>query len=86
MNNDIALSLLSEMLKLALLLSLPLLGVILVAGVVISVLQVVTQVQDPSIAFVPKLVLFVVVLALCGPWMLARLTAYGTTMFAHLPQ
>jgi flagellar biosynthesis protein FliQ len=81
-----ALGLMSDMLKLALLLSLPLLGVILIVGALVSVLQVVTQVQDPSIAFVPKLVLFVIMLALLGPWMLQRLTAFGVLMFSRLSQ
>lgn len=84
MNSDMALGLVSELLKLALMLSLPLLTVILVVGLLISVLQVVTQVQDPSIAFVPKLVLFVVVLVLLAPWMLGRLTGFGVAMFARL--
>ena len=56
----------------------------LAALLVISVLQVVTQVQDPSIAFVPKLVAFVVLLGLLAPWMLHRLVAYGTAMFARI--
>ena len=86
MNSEIALSLLSELLKLALLVSLPLLGVILLTGVVVSVLQVVTQIQDPSIAFIPKLVLFVIVLALFSPWMLSRVTGFAVTMFARLSQ
>ena len=86
MNSDVALGLMSEMLKLGLVLSLPLLAVILVAGLSISVLQVVTQVQDPSIAFVPKLVLFVIVLGLLGPWMLNKLVGFGVAMFARLAQ
>jgi flagellar biosynthesis protein FliQ len=86
LNTDMALGLMSDMLKLALLLSLPLLGVILVVGALVSVLQVVTQVQDPSIAFVPKLVLFVLILTLLGPWMLQRLTAFGVLMFSRLAQ
>jgi flagellar biosynthetic protein FliQ len=86
MNSDVAVGLVSEMLKMALVLSLPLLAVILIVGLVVSVLQVVTQVQDPSIAFVPKLVLFGIVLALLAPWMIGRLTAYGTAMFARLGQ
>lgn len=86
MNSDAVIGLLAELLKLALILSLPLLLVILVSGLMISVLQVVTQVQDASIAFVPKLVLFVVALALLGPWMLGRLTAFGVAMFTRLAQ
>lgn len=84
MNSEVALGLMSQMLKLALLLSLPLLGVIVLVSILISVLQVVTQVQDASIAFVPKLVLFVVVLALLGPWMLDKLVGYGVSMFERL--
>lgn len=86
MNGDVALGLVSEMLRVALLLSLPLLIVILVVGLSISVLQVVTQVQDPSIAFVPKLVSFGIVLVLLAPWMLDKLSGFGVAMFARLAQ
>lgn len=84
MNGDEALGLISELLKLALVLSLPLLTVILVVGLAVSVLQVVTQVQDQSVAFIPKLLLFGVVLALLAPWMISKLTGYGVAMFARL--
>ncbi len=84
MSNDIALQLLAELFQLALLLCAPLLGVILVVGLIVSVLQVVTQVQDPSIAFVPKLVTFAIALVLLAPWMLGRLTAYATALLSRL--
>ena len=84
MTSDAALGLISELLRLALVLSLPLLGVILVSGLLISIVQVVTQVQDPSIAFVPKLLIFGVVLALLAPWMVAKLTGFGIAMFARI--
>jgi flagellar biosynthetic protein FliQ len=84
MTSDSALALISELLRMALVLTLPLMAVILVSGVLISIIQVVTQVQDPSIAFVPKLVIFGVVLALLAPWMLGKLTAYGIAMFARI--
>ena len=84
MNSDLALSLLAELLRAALLLSLPLLAAILIVGLLVSVLQVVTQIQDPSIAFVPKLIVFGVVLTLLAPWMVARLMSFGTAMFARL--
>lgn len=84
MNTDLALQLVGEMLKLGLLLCAPLLGLVLLVGLLISVLQVVTQVQDPSISFVPKLAAFVVALVLLAPWMLNKLTAYGTGLFERL--
>jgi flagellar biosynthetic protein FliQ len=85
MSNDLALQLIAELFRLALLLSAPLLAVILVVGLVVSVLQVVTQVQDPSIAFVPKLIAFAIALVLLAPWMLGRLTEYATSLLARLP-
>lgn len=86
MTSEVALGLVSELLRLALVLTLPLLAVILVSGVLISIVQVVTQVQDPSIAFVPKLLIFGVVLALLTPWMLGKLTAFGIAMFVRIAQ
>lgn len=86
MSSDLALSLIAELLRLALVLSLPLLGVILIVGVAISVLQVVTQIQDPSIAFVPKLIVFGVVLVLLAPWLLGKLTGFAVATFALLAQ
>jgi len=84
MTPDTALQLLSDLFKLGLLLCAPLLAVILIVGLVVSVLQVVTQVQDPSVAFVPKLVLFVGALILLGPWMLSRLISYAGNLLARL--
>jgi flagellar biosynthetic protein FliQ len=84
MNTESALGLVSELLKLAFVVSAPLLLTILIVGLVISILQVVTQIQDPSIAFVPKLAVFAVVLTLLAPWMLSRLVAFGTTMFVRI--
>jgi flagellar biosynthetic protein FliQ len=86
MSGDSVVGLMAELMKAALLLSLPLLATILLVGLAISVLQVVTQVQDPSIAFVPKLIAFGVVLALLAPWMLGKLTAFGVAMFGKLAQ
>ena len=86
MNGDAALELVGELLRTGLLLCVPLLGSVLLVGLVVSVLQVVTQLQDPSIAFLPKLAAFVLVLALLAPWMLGRLTAYAVSVFACIPR
>jgi len=84
-NGDVALAMVAELLRLGVLLCMPLLGIVLLVGLLVSVLQVVTQLQDPSIAFVPKLAAFVVALALLSPWMLERLTAYANAVFARIP-
>lgn len=86
MNDGMAIGLISEMLRMALALTWPLFAVILGVGLLISVMQVVTQIQDPSVAFVPKLVVFGVVLVMLAPWMLGKLTGFGIAMFARLAQ
>lgn len=58
--------------------SLPLLAIGFAAGIVISLLQIVTSVQDPAFGGVPRLVAFLAGLLLLLPWMLSRLCAYTT--------
>ena len=77
MTSDLALRLFAEMLKTGVLVCLPLLGVTMLTGIVVSVLQVVTQIQDATLAFIPKLVVFVAACLLLGPWILNKLTAFA---------
>jgi flagellar biosynthetic protein FliQ len=85
MRPDLALQLLSDLLWNALLISAPLLAVTLVIGLVVSVLQVVTQIQEASLTFIPKIVGAVVVLAVCGSWMLKRLVGFSAGVIANIP-
>jgi flagellar biosynthetic protein FliQ len=62
-------------------LSLPLLTVGLVAGVIISLLQIVTSIQDPSFSAVPRLVAFFAAILLLLPWMILRLSTYTVQLF-----
>ncbi|HEX7640580.1 MAG TPA: flagellar biosynthesis protein FliQ [Burkholderiaceae bacterium] len=85
MNSDVVLQLASQLLWNALLVSAPILGLTLVVGVLVSVLQVVTQVQDMSLSFVPKIVSAIVALTVFGPWMLRTLLAYATNLISNIP-
>lgn len=85
MRADLALQLLSELLWNALLISAPLMAVTLVVGLLVSVLQVVTQIQEASLTFIPKVVAAVVVLVVCGPWMLKRLVGFSAHLIASIP-
>jgi flagellar biosynthesis protein FliQ len=62
----------------------PVLGVGLVTGVIISIFQAVTQVQEASLSFVPKLVALLLVFAFLGHWMLAQLVGYTVNLYANL--
>lgn len=85
MRPDLALQLLADLLWNALLISAPLLATTLVVGLLVSVVQVVTQVQESSLTFIPKIIAAVVVLVVCGPWMLKRLIAFSVTLIANIP-
>lgn len=85
MQSDIALQLMNELLWNAVLISAPLLGLTLLVGVVVSVLQAVTQVQEMSLTFVPKLLAAAAVLAMFGPWMLRKLLAFASNLISNIP-
>ncbi|MBE3585651.1 MULTISPECIES: flagellar biosynthesis protein FliQ [Desulfofundulus] len=74
-----------EALVMILLLSLPTLAVSLLVGLVISILQAVTQVQEQSLTFVPKIVAVFLALAITAPWLVRLMTSYTTRLFQHLP-
>ncbi len=65
-------------------LSLPVLAAGFIIGVVVSLAQILTSIQDSSFSTVPRLAVFMVTLLLAMPWMLARLIAYTTTLFGDL--
>jgi len=85
MRADLSLQLLADLLWTALLISAPLLAVTLAVGLLISVVQVVTQVQEQSLTFIPKIIASVVVLVAFGPWMLKRLVGYSSSLIANIP-
>ena len=80
-----ALRLLSDLLWTALKISAPLLVVTLVLGVLISVFQVATQIQEQALSTVPKILAAVVVLVAFGPWMLRMLVSYSVTLISQIP-
>ncbi len=72
-----------EALKTALLVAGPALLVSMVVGLAISIFQVVTSLQDQTIAFVPKVVAVLVVVVLAFPWMLQVMLSFTTRMFTE---
>ena len=67
-------------------LSAPLLAIGLIAGVVMSLIQIVTSIQDSAFSTVPRLVAFLVGIMLLLPWMLMRLMAFTTSIIGDLPR
>lgn len=69
-----------------LLVSAPILGATLLVGLLISILQATTQVQEMTLVFVPKIVVALLMLILMGPWMLNILTSFTYSLYAGIPQ
>jgi flagellar biosynthesis protein FliQ len=81
-----ALSLGREAIVVALLVCAPALLLGLITGLVVSVFQAVTQIQEPTLAFIPKIVVVALAILLFGPLMLALLTDFTSRVFAGIPQ
>jgi flagellar biosynthetic protein FliQ len=84
MTPQAASELIRQALMTALWLSLPILAVGFVAGILISLVQIVTSIQDPGFGSVPRLAAFLGALILFLPWILLKLMAYTITLFGDL--
>jgi flagellar biosynthetic protein FliQ len=85
MNQDTVVNLASQAMTLALKVAGPLLLVGLVIGIVISVFQAVTQIQEQSLSLIPKIVGVAVVIVVLGPWMLGQLVSYTSSLYTAIP-
>lgn len=85
MDTDGALGLTQQMLWTAVLVASPILLLTLVLGLAISIFQVVTQIQEMTLTFVPKLAVVFFALLLLGPWMLATLVKFGELLIGGIP-
>ena len=85
MTPDTALALARDASWLVLALAGPLLGAGLAVGLVVSVVQAVTQVQEASLSFIPKLAAVLAVIAVLGHWMLGQMLGFTATLLASLP-
>jgi flagellar biosynthesis protein FliQ len=65
--------------------SAPLLLTGMVVGLVIGLLQALTQIQEQTVAFVPKIIAMVIVLSLALPWLIARMVEYSSDMISSIP-
>ena len=85
MHSDLAVSMMADVFWTGLLVCLPVLGLVMAVGLAISLLQVVTQVQEMSLTFVPKLLTAGIALIFFGPWMLRTLSQFTTRLWTQIP-
>jgi len=85
MNVDLVIGLGAEAIKVTLLLAAPMLIVGLVVGIIISIFQAVTQIQEMTLTFVPKIVAVLGALIVALPWMINLLVTYTQDLFHNIP-
>ena len=85
MNAQMVLTMGQEALLMLLMVSAPVLAVVLIVGLVIGLFQAVTQINEATLAFVPKLIAAVAVFAIAGPWMLTMLVEYIRRTIESIP-
>lgn len=85
MHPDLALKMLGDMVWTGLAVCAPVLGLTMLVGLVISVLQVVTQVQEMSLTFVPKLLAAALATVAFGSWMLRKLAQFAIQLWSSIP-
>jgi flagellar biosynthetic protein FliQ len=86
MSEALAVGVLRQGIEIAVIVSLPMLAAGLVAGVLVSVFQTVTSIQDHVLGFIPRAAAIFVVFALTFPWMLRLLTGFAADVIRRLPE
>ena len=85
MTVDMIIGLAAEAIKVTLLLAAPMLGVGLVIGLIVSIFQAVTQIQEMTLTFVPKIVAVMLALIIALPWMINVMLTYAQKLFSNIP-
>jgi len=86
MTPESVMSLANEAVKLSLLISAPLLGIGLIVGLAIAILQATTQVQEMTLTFVPKIIAVLLTLIAVAPWMLHKMSFFTCRIIESIPQ
>ena len=85
MTPDMVVAISRQAIETALFLALPMLGVSLVVGVFISVIQAATQIQEMTLTFVPKILAMFIALLLAFPWMMDKMLNFTRELFMNIP-
>jgi flagellar biosynthetic protein FliQ len=85
MSPDFIVGIASETIKVTLLISAPMLLMGLLIGLIVSIFQAVTQIQEMTLVFVPKIIAVLVALIVVLPWMMNVLVTYTQTLFINIP-
>ncbi|OGP71510.1 MAG: EscS/YscS/HrcS family type III secretion system export apparatus protein [Deltaproteobacteria bacterium RBG_13_58_19] len=85
MNQDLVIGVARQAIQVTLLVALPILGIGLVVGVIVSLLQAATQIQEMTLTFVPKILSVFIGLLLLLPWIMNQLVSFTLEIFNNIP-
>jgi flagellar biosynthesis protein FliQ len=85
MTQDQVVSLVVDAVGVSLKVALPMLIVALVVGLAVSIFQAVTQIQEQTLTFIPKLIGLAAVIVVAGPWMLGQIVSYTQDLYQRIP-
>ncbi len=85
MNQDTVINLATQAMMLSLKIAGPMLLVGLIIGLLVSIFQAVTSIQEQSLSFIPKIVGVAVLIVVLGPWMLNQLVTYAQNLYLSIP-
>lgn len=85
MSGDLVVQLGQEALFIVMLVAAPMLGLGLIVGLMVSVFQATTSIQEQTLAFIPKIIAVFVAILIFGPWMLRIMVEYLTNILVNLP-
>lgn len=86
MTEDLVLKLAQEAMKTTALVAAPILVSTLVIGLIVSIFQALTQINESSLSFIPKMIVVGIVLVLAGPWMMDLMSNYTTQLFENITE
>ncbi|MGO9902005.1 MAG: flagellar biosynthesis protein FliQ [Solirubrobacteraceae bacterium] len=86
MTQDTVVNLVTKAMTISLEIAGPMLLVGLGVGLIVSIFQSVTQIQEQTLTFIPKVVGLAILIVILGPWMLDQLVSYATNLYTSIPQ
>jgi flagellar biosynthetic protein FliQ len=86
MENEFAIEVINQAIKVTLMLSAPMLLGALLVGVLVSIFQAVTQINEQTLSFIPKILVIIVTLVIFSPWMMETMVTYTRDLFLSIPE
>jgi len=86
MENEFVIEVVSQALKVTMMLSAPMLLGALVVGVLVSIFQAVTQLNEQTLSFIPKILVIIAALVIFSPWMMETMTSFTRDLFTSIPE